>query len=72
MEYDSAIKKNSLMPFAVTRTDLSEARQRKASCITDMKVPIKNETKELLHKIETVSNISKPDSWSSKGRQGGG
>ena len=39
--------------------------------ITNMWNPIKNNTKELIHKTETDSNVSKQNLWLPKGNVGG-
>ena len=64
MEYYSAIKKNEIMPFAVTWMDLeivilSEVSQRKTNIIwyrlyVESK---KNDTNELIYKTEIASQM---------------
>ena len=64
MEYYSAIKKNKIMSFAATWMDLeiirqSEVRQRKTNiiCYHLYVESNKNDTKELIYKIETNTQI---------------
>ena len=64
MEYYSAIKKNKIIPFAATWMYLeiiilSEASQRKMIIIFIYVESNKNDTKELIYKIETNLQISK-------------
>ena len=59
MEYYSAIKKNGVMPFAATQTQLeiiklSEVNQKKISIIYYM-WSLKNDTNELTYKTEIDS-----------------
>ena len=69
VEYYSAVKKNETLPFAATWLDLeisllSEVSQRKTNIIYHLHVESnKNDTKELIYKIETNSQISKAISW---------
>ena len=65
------------MPFAATWIDLeisilSEVKQIKKNIFYDLHLASnKNDTKELIHKTETDSQISKSKLWLSKGKLAG-
>ena len=77
MEYYSAIKKNEILPFATTWLDLegftlSETSQRKTNtALYYLNVESKNNTNELIYKIETDSQILKSNVWLPKRKCGG-
>ena len=75
MKYYSAIKKNEIMPFAATWMDLeiitlSEVSQTERQISYDITYMwnLKNDTNELIYKIETDSQTSKTYSWLPKGK----
>ena len=70
MEYYSAIKKNEIMSLAATWMDLKiiilgEVGQRKTISyeMTNVKFNKKNDTKELMHNVETNTKILKSNLW---------
>ena len=70
MEYYSAIKKNEIMSLAATWMDLKiiilgEVGQRKTISyeMTNVKSNKKNDTKELMHNVETNTKILKSNLW---------
>ena len=71
MEYYFATKRNEIMPFAATWMDLEIIILREVSQKEKDKYHMivlyvkfnKNDTKELIYKTETNSQISKPISW---------
>ena len=75
MEYSSAINKNAVMPFVATWMDLeiiilSEVSQTERQISYDITYMwnLKNDTNELIYKIETDSQTSKTYSWLPKGK----
>ena len=74
MEYDSAIKKHEIMPFAATWMDLeniilSEVRERQVSYITFM-WNLKNNINELTKQKQTHRH--RKQSYGTKGEREGG
>ena len=63
MEYYTAIKKNKIMPFVETWLDLEiiilnkSDRERHISCDTAYILNLKNETDQLIYKIEIVIHV---------------
>ena len=75
MEYYSAIKKNEIMSFVVTWIDLEVIILSEVSQTIKDKYMIsltcgsnKNDTKELIYKTETNSQILKSNLWLPKGK----
>ena len=74
MEYNSAIKKNEILPFAATWMDLeniilNEVRQRKTNIIYQCLWNLKNDTNELICKREIDSQIQKTKGIAGAGRR---
>ena len=77
MEYYSAIKKNEVMLFKATWTDLeiiilSEASQKQISYNITYMWNLNNDTNELIYKTETDSEIQKTNLWLPMGKGCGG